>query len=213
MMTNPEGFEVINDVLDSETCDRLIASLPPSSDKAGRRDLLRNPAVRKLTRSHVLPLVSRWLGPGSFAVSATLFEKSPAKNWKVSWHQDLSVAATGPGVVAKDGIPHIQPGPEILSRLLGARVHLDAAGVTSGGLVFVPGSHLLGPLPEDDLPRVLESAGHARPDCPRGSVLLMRPLLLHSSSAMTEPVARRVVHIVCAPQELQSFAWFQRLAA
>jgi hypothetical protein len=39
-------------------------------------------------------------------------------------------------------------------------------------------------------------------DLPRGGVLLMRPLLLHASSASQVPRHRRVLHIEWAAQEL-----------
>ena len=61
--------------------------------RAGARNLLADPRVRALAASSVArALASAVLGDACFAVRAILFDKTPVANWKVVWHQDLSIS-------------------------------------------------------------------------------------------------------------------------
>ncbi len=81
------------------------------------RNLLETvPVVRDLAESAVVcSFVEPILGPGAFAVRGLLFDKTPEANWKVAWHQDLTIAVRqrkevpgfGPWSV-KAGVPHVQ---------------------------------------------------------------------------------------------------------
>jgi hypothetical protein len=60
-------------------------------------------------------------------------------NWKVIWHQDLTVAAQQridiPGYgpwTHKAGVPHVQPPVDVLEQMLAIRVHLDPCGEENG---------------------------------------------------------------------------------
>ncbi len=45
---------------------------------------------------------------------------------------------------------------------------------------------------------------------PKGGVVMMRPLLLHASSAATEPTRRRVIHLEYAAEPLpEGVEWFE----
>ncbi len=213
-MNLPLGYTLVSGVAHPEVRDEICALVPSVSSRSGRRDLLANERIAAVVRATLLPVVEQILGDGAIAVGATWFDKRPARNWKVQWHQDLSVPATNGSskVVLKDGIPHVQPAENILARLLLARLHLDLSNDRTGGLAIVPGSHLRGRIPEKDIAAVVRELGVLRPECSAGSVFLMRPLLLHSSSASEEPVCRRVLQVVFAPRALASFPWFQTAA-
>ncbi|MFN7891158.1 MAG: phytanoyl-CoA dioxygenase family protein, partial [Pirellula sp.] len=66
------------------------------------------------------------------------------------------------------------------------RVHLDAMGPENGPLYVRPGSHRFGKLREESS---AIAASEGKPIyCDQGSVMLMRPLLSHSSiGCMTRP--------------------------
>jgi ectoine hydroxylase-related dioxygenase (phytanoyl-CoA dioxygenase family) len=208
------GFALVPDIASTADCDELCAMVPDVPSRSGRRDLLANHRLADAVQAILLPVAEQVLGAGSLAVGAIWFDKRPARNWKVGWHQDLSVPATGEPseVVMKDGIPHIQPAEDILSALLIARLHLDPSNLHTGGLAVVPGSHLRGRIAESAIAAVARELGVEHPECPTGSVLLMRPLLLHSSSASEQPVSRRVLQVLFAPRELAGFPWFDRCA-
>ena len=60
--------------------------------KAGARHVLMVSAVRELaTDQRLLDLAARFVGPTPVAFRATLFDKSPAANWLVVWHQDTAL--------------------------------------------------------------------------------------------------------------------------
>src|SRR4030095_8153867 len=51
------------------------------------------PQVRDLASSaSIRRLVEAVLGPGAYPVRGLLFDKTPDANWKVPWHQDLTIA-------------------------------------------------------------------------------------------------------------------------
>ena len=63
---------------------------------------------------------------------AILFDKTPATNWSLGWHQDRTIAVAkradvngfGPWTV-KSGLLHVAPPFDILVRMVTLRVHLD----------------------------------------------------------------------------------------
>jgi ectoine hydroxylase-related dioxygenase (phytanoyl-CoA dioxygenase family) len=186
-----------------------IASLL-SEERGGTRHLLELPLVQDLARSRpVRAIAESVLGPDCFPVRAILFDKTPTANWKVVWHQDLSIAVRerrdvngfGPWSV-KEGVPHVQPPVEILERMLAIRIHLDDCGLENGPVRVIPRSHLVGRLtaPAIDAWR----SEHSATDCvvARGGILAFFPLLLHASSISQRPEHRRVIHFEFAASGL-----------
>jgi hypothetical protein len=112
------GFQQLSTSISRDQIESLAADIEIDTERGGRRNTLEITAVQQLISKELQPAIASFLGPGARAVSATMFAKRPDRNWRVSWHQDTSVAATmkGLAVRVKDGIPHVQPGPEILSR-------------------------------------------------------------------------------------------------
>ncbi len=198
----PHGFSIVADVLDPAEQQGLLASLGPV-DGAGRRGLLASPAVAALAKSaRLLDLVRPHLPGEPLPVRVIYFDKSPATNWLVPWHQDLTLAmrarTEAPGFGAwstKNGVPHVQPPIELLERMLTIRLHLDDTDQANGALRVLPGSHRFGRLSPERI-RVLRVE---QPEflcaVPVGGVQLMRPLLLHASSRSTSGRHRRVLHL------------------
>lgn len=218
------GFEIVPHVLGEGEVRSLLSSLErPVVDeqadavraRAGRQYALRDlfnvvPAVRELAGSPALrELVEPVLGCAARPVRGILFDKTPGANWKVAWHQDLSIAVReerdvegyGPWSV-KAGVPHVQPPVSVLETMLTVRLHLDACTADNGPLQVLPGSHAEGVLNPEAVhgwrKRVLPQACLV----PAGGALLMRPLILHASSASVRPDHRRVVHIEYASAAL-----------
>ena len=209
-----DGYAVVPSCLDNETVNRLSAEFDAAA--VPRRNLLAVPIVRTLAKSHAVRcLAEEILGSECFAIKATFFNKTAESNWKVAWHQDLTIAVRerkevagfGPWTV-KGEIPHVQPPAEILSRVLAIRVHLDANDKDNGPIRVLPGSHKHGRFTVEHLATYPKS-GIAVCTVPRGGALLMRPLLLHASSACTALKPRRVIHIEFAAEELPNgLRWF-----
>jgi hypothetical protein len=210
-----EGVAVFEGVLTAGETAALAALLP--DNVAGQRHLLRQaPAVRALADDTRLRELLAGLGcAGARPVRAVFFDKNPAHNWKVPWHQDLAIAVRarhdlagyGPWSV-KDGVPHVRPPAALLARMVTLRLHLDDCDADNGALRVRPGSHRRGRLTDEEIVRSTNATGRV---CAvrAGGVVAMRPLLLHASSPAREPRHRRVIHIEYSPDRLPApLEWF-----
>lgn len=220
------GFAVFADVLPTETAVALsdeVESLRtryPSRSYAGLRNLLsRSELVRKLaTGPELRRLVVPILGMAAFAIRALLFDKSPAANWWVGFHQDEFITVREKrevpgfhGFWRKEGVLHVIPPHEVLAGMLTVRVHLDDSTANNGALQVVPGSHMWGKLESDQLAERCKALEVVTCEVPRGGVLLMRPLLLHGSQKAEEPARRRVIHLEYAASDLPGgLEWNER---
>jgi len=190
-----------------DTVGRLRADFPET--RGPDRNILSLSSVRALATSRsVREIVEKILGPGCFAVRGIFFNKTRQSNWKVVWHQDLTIAVReqrpvdgfGPWTT-KAGICHVQPPSEIMADMLAIRLHLDESDFDNGPLRVIPGTHRCGRLSAPEIATFVKS------DCatclvPAGGALLMRPLLLHASSACVVNKPRRVIHLEFASHEL-----------
>lgn len=150
----------------------------------------------------MLVLVRKHLPTEPRSVRAIYFDKSPETNWRVAWHQDLTLAVRSAAEVKgfgpwsmKDGIPHVQPPFELLEQMLTVRLHLDDANESNGALRVLPGSHRLGRLTADQIQALRSEHTEFLCSANAGDALLMRPLLLHASGRSTSDAHRRVLHI------------------
>jgi len=215
-----DGFALIDRAISTDRVLALIDAIdsiqhgPSRRERDGRlyalRNLLALPAVRELAESaSIHALVEPVLGPASRAVRGLLFDKTPGANWKVAWHQDRSIAVAQrievPGYgpwSTKAGVVHVQPPIHVLQDMLTLRLSLDSCGLDNGPLRVLPGSHAHGLLSEQQI-QTLRAQGHpVTCTLAAGGILLMRPLLLHASSAATSPNHRRVIHLEFAAGEL-----------
>jgi hypothetical protein len=205
------------DVLTGEL-EQLGTTLDLGS-RGGVRDAFRLlPGVRRLAVSEPMwALASTILGPHCAAVRAIVFDKTPNANWKVSWHQDLTIAVREQHEVAdfgpwttKAGIVHVQPPAAILEQMLTLRLHLDPCGADNGPVRVLPGSHRAGRLSGDEIDSWRSRVEARICTAERGDILAMRPLLLHASSPSVSPGHRRVIHVEYAGVELpDGLAWFE----
>lgn len=178
--------------------------------RGGARNLLDLPAATELARCDAVRAVAESvLGRGCFAVRGLLFDKRPGANWKVPWHQDLTIAARGrveaegfgPWSV-KAGVTHVQASNAVLEQMLAVRIHLDDCGADNGPLRLIPGSHEAGVLRPPAIDEWVATHEAEAGVAVAGSILAFRPLLLHASSAAVAPSHRRVVHFDFAACEL-----------
>jgi ectoine hydroxylase-related dioxygenase (phytanoyl-CoA dioxygenase family) len=157
------------------------------------------------------------LGSNCFPVRALLFDKTPSANWKVAWHQDLTIAVGARRDVdgygpwsSKGGVPHVQPPIAILERMLAIRVHLDDCGPDNGPVRVLPGSHRARRLSVAEIDAWRRRVAEVSCIVPPGGLLVMRPLLLHASSAAKSPAHRRVIHIEYAATGLpEGLEWYE----
>lgn len=178
--------------------------------RGGVRNLLNFPKMRDLAESSAIrAVVKTILGSDARVVRGILFDKTDGANWKVPWHQDVTIAvdrrveAAGYGPWSmKAGVLHVQPPACVLERMVSVRLHLDDCPKENGALRVIAGSHASGKLEERLIQDLAERSVAVTCAMQRGGVLVMRPLLLHASSASSIPGHRRIVHFDYAATEL-----------
>lgn len=211
-----DGFAVFKAVVSAPQIEQLMESVEAARTEKtapGLRNLLiRCSSLRTFANSSVaFTIAQEILGVTPLPVRAILFDKTPASNWYVTWHQDVSIPVRnkvdsegyGPWST-KDGILHVQPPASILEQMVSLRIHLDACSEANGAIKFIPGSHLAGILEPDQLGRLRDNQAPVVCPAERGDIIAMRPLILHSSSIAESPDHRRVLHLEYAGTSLPS---------
>jgi hypothetical protein len=221
------GFAIRENILSPTEVTRLLETIAPinrpgtlqkrNSVYAVRNLLNASPTIRELSGSAAIRnLVEPILGAEAFSVRGILFDKIADANWKVPWHQDVTIAVQervetegfGPWSIKAD-VLHVQPPAYVLENMLSVRLHLDPCRAENGALRVIPGSHRRGRIPEDQIPDVRDRSPEVICESGVGGALLMRPLLLHASSPSLLPNHRRVIHIDFAADALpNNLRWF-----
>jgi ectoine hydroxylase-related dioxygenase (phytanoyl-CoA dioxygenase family) len=222
-----DRFAIVPTLLNPEELTSLAQALSVVQHEEGVRKrggvyAIRNlldvaPAVAELAASpKINVIVQSALGESAFPVRGTLFDKTPDANWLVPWHQDLTISVKervdvegyGPWTV-KAGVQHVQPPARILEGMLAVRIHLDDCHERNGALRVLPATHRRGRLTAEQIGFFHNDIAPFLCSVNRGGVVLMKPLLLHASSAAQEPSHRRVIHIDYASARLPAgLSWF-----
>jgi hypothetical protein len=121
---NAGGFALVPECLSIPEIEMLRAEFPEAATP--KRNILAHQTIRDLASSHsVRCLAEPIIGKSCFAVRAIFFNKTPEANWRIAWHQDLTITVREkrdtPGFSSwsvKDGVAHVQPTAEILERML-----------------------------------------------------------------------------------------------
>lgn len=206
-----QGWVVTEPVVEPALLEQTIQEVAHLPAAAGIRNLLDHAAAAGAMARHpaVRAIPECMLGATCFVARAILFDKTPDCNWKVPWHQDLTIAVRerrdtpgfGPWSV-KEGVHHVQPPAEVLQRMVTIRVHLDECSADNGPVRVIPGSHRHGTL----APAAAEALRQRTPEVTcavaRGGILAFAPLVLHASSPATSPRRRRVAHFEFAVDDL-----------
>jgi ectoine hydroxylase-related dioxygenase (phytanoyl-CoA dioxygenase family) len=147
-------------------------------------------------------MAESYLGGSAVPFRATLFFKSRSANWLVVWHQDTALplqsrfeaAGWGPWSV-KAGILYAHAPADALSQVVALRLHLDSSTEANGPLRVIPHSHTSGVLTDQAIAELVRAADPVSCIAGLGSVVAMRPLIVHSSSKSTSSEPRRILHI------------------
>lgn len=218
-----DGFTLVSRALSGGELAEVTSavSMIDMEGRGGARGLLDVAAVQELAmHSAVREVAEAVLGPECFAVRALLFDKRADANWRVMWHQDVTIAVRerheapgyGPWSV-KHGVPHVQAPASLLESMVAIRVHLDPCGPENGPVRVLPGTHAMGRLSPEAIDRLCHRAASVECIVPLGGLLVMRPLLLHASSPARVPGQRRVLHLEFAASALpEPLEWHDRCA-
>jgi ectoine hydroxylase-related dioxygenase (phytanoyl-CoA dioxygenase family) len=202
-----DGIEIRPAVLNAEEIKAIKAEV--SLD----HEILRRTGIRNLEKKFqsiaqvaanpsVLSIAASLLGGNPHFVRALFFDKTPARNWFVAWHQDRTVSLNkrvempgwGPWT-RKDGVYHAQPPLAVLEHMVTIRLHVDDADEERGCLRVITGSHRLGILSQDQIAQVVAVSSPRACKVDAGGALIMSPLILHASRKSQRLAHRRVVHL------------------
>ena len=224
-----DGFTTISNVFSEEHVQQLCEAIGDanglnenfrrSADLFAIRQFLKEvPGINNLIFTNAFKeLIVQLCGEDYFVVKSIYFDKPEESNWFVSYHQDLTISVDQrleiegyTNWTVKKGQFAVQPPTYILEKSFTVRIHLDDADENNGALKVVTGSHL------QDIyrPEDIDWNNEAEVICavPRGGVMIMKPLLLHSSSRTTNNHRRRVIHIEFCNQELpHRLQWSERM--
>lgn len=163
------------------------------------------PFSRLLRHPRIIAVAEQVLGGGVYAHQYKVISKAPFSRLQVPWHTDFGTWVENDGMRA----------PQAMN----VTVLLDDITEFNGPIVFVPGSHADGHIPEltvrptvktmevDDIQaariasaqrkvaNLAERFGLAAPKGKAGDVLLFHPCLAHGSAANISPRPRRLVYL------------------
>jgi ectoine hydroxylase-related dioxygenase (phytanoyl-CoA dioxygenase family) len=200
------GYRILDGVFGTQETVDLLRWLEHSSlarSRAGARHLMQHAELRHVAEDpRLLAIAADFVGESPCPYRATLFDKSPDRNWLVTWHQDTALPLEerreapdwGPWSV-KSGITYAHAPARALSRVVALRLHFDDSEVDNGPLRLIPGTHSRGVLSDAAIDEIVARTSPV--DClvAIGGIVAMRPLILHASSKAERPRPRRVLHI------------------
>jgi ectoine hydroxylase-related dioxygenase (phytanoyl-CoA dioxygenase family) len=216
------GYFMVKKAISEDEVKSLINSLnvfEKEINHYGIRDLMNKlPCIRELALSApLLSIAKEILGEKAKPVRAVFFDKLPNANWNVAWHQDTSIVVNAKADIAgfsawreKQGVMHVEPPEEYLSNIVTLRVHLDPANTKTGVLRVIPETHKNGRVSSKNILEVVEQSEAMECTANVGDVLLMNPLLFHSSRKATKPKHRRVIHLEYSAMTLpEPLEWYE----
>jgi hypothetical protein len=180
-------------------------ALLPWPTKAGHRIDLCTQAISGIRRS-LESLTTQHLGRSYYAVRAILFDKRRDANWALGWHQDRTIAVANKLPVdgyknwnLKDGVVHCEPPPEILERMVTARIHLDGVDASNGPLEILYGAPVDGILSVSEIANLADKRTVLTCNAAPGDVWLYPTLVVHRSGTSTSEGPRRVLQVDLSP--------------
>lgn len=224
-----DGYIIINGMYSINEIDRIISVInntDKSSPSFRKTDDLY--AIRQLFKyvPDVVPLIFtdqlkvfliQLFGNKNFVTKSIYFDKPEQSNWFVSYHQDLTISVDSKRDIQgysnwtlKHNQYAVQPPLSVLENCFTVRIHLDDTTADNGALKVIPASHDKGIYRPETIDWQKEE--EAICEVLSGGIMMMRPLLLHSSGRTVNGKRRRVIHIEFCNQELpDAVQWAERL--
>ena len=223
------GFTTIDNIYSDQEIEQILLTIDKadkdketfrkSADLFAIRQFLKEiPETINLVLNDKLKNVVRELfGEHYFVVKSIYFDKPETSNWYVSYHQDLTISVDKKVEIenfstwtTKQNQFAVQPPIDILENIYTIRIHLDDTDENNGALRVIPKSHLKKIYRPETIDWTLETERIC--NVKKGGLMIMKPLILHSSSRTTNSKKRRVIHIEFSNQELPTeLKWAERL--
>jgi len=218
------GFSVIDNAFTNQEIEDIQAAIngadttketfKKSDDLFAIRQFLKEvpDTIELIFNKKLKAIIREIFGKDYFLVKSIYFDKPETSNWFVSYHQDLTISVNqkveilgfGPYTKKHDQFA-VQPPLNILESNFTIRIHLDDTNEENGALKVIPNSHSKGIYRPETIDWNIEKEVSC--NVARGGLMVMKPLLLHSSSRTTNNQKRRVIHLEFSnqtlPKELQ----------
>jgi ectoine hydroxylase-related dioxygenase (phytanoyl-CoA dioxygenase family) len=207
-----KGFAVIDSVYSVNEIESIEQAILNANDNsptfrktkdlfAVRQFFKEIPSVAEIVfNENFKKILSEVIGHDYFVVKSIYFDKPANSNWFVAYHQDLTISVDKklevPGFgpwTTKHLQFSVQPPLEILEENFTIRIHLDDTDENNGALKVIPKSHLKGIYRTDKID--WSSDSEVSCNVKQGGLMIMKPLLFHSSSKTTNNANRRVIHV------------------
>ncbi|MFN8356697.1 MAG: phytanoyl-CoA dioxygenase family protein [Spirosomataceae bacterium] len=218
---NEQGFTILDNFYTQDEITQILIVLNnidqskntvrKSADLFAIRQLLKEvpEVIPLILNTNLKAFIKQCLESNYFVVKSIYFDKPSSSNWYVSYHQDLTISVNkkielanfGPWTVKQNQYA-VQPPVDYLENIITLRIHLDETTESNGALKVIPTSHLK----KIYRPETINWKVEKEVICPVkiGGIMLMKPLILHSSSRTTNNKQRRVIHIEFSNRELPS---------
>ncbi len=223
------GFTTIDNIYSTEEVKNILQEIDQANSENGnfkkssdlfaiRQFLKEVPStLDSIFNDNLKEVLKKLFGHKYFVVKSIYFDKPQTSNWYVSYHQDLTISVDKKLPLkgfefwtTKQNQFAVQPPLDILQNVVTVRIHLDETDENNGALKVVPKSHLKGIY----RPETIDWTVEKEVSCcvSKGGIMLMKPLLLHSSGRTINNRPRRVIHIEFSNQELPAkLNWAERI--
>ena len=219
-----KGFSIVDRIYNDVEIDLILnaiknadhtnATFRKSKDLFAIRQVVKEiPKILPIVFNENLQnLITSILGNDYFIVKSIYFDKPENSNWYVAYHQDLTISVDKKvdlddfvNWTKKQNQFAVQPPLPILENIVTLRIHLDETNSENGALKVIENSHSKGIYRPENIN--WKSEKEIICNVTKGGIMLMKPLLLHSSGRTTNSKKRRVIHIelsnIDLPKELK----------
>lgn len=188
-----------------------ISILPPLNDVLASYDR-KSPGSRIAESPELAAILSESSVPNQIAcrlaelpvrpVRAVFFDKNPANNWVLGWHQDRTIAVAnriethgfGPWT-KKQGLLHVQPPFAVIERMVTLRIHLDLVDESNGPLLVALGSHRCGKISERAIQGVASACEQFACFAEVGDIWAYSTPIIHASGRSGSLARRGVLQV------------------
>ena len=216
---NENGFSIIEKCFNEIELRKITSFIAKNNfDFSERQVFNRFPKLQEIIfdNDNFKNLLTTICDKSFFISKAIYFNKTSNSNWFVSYHQDLSISVKNKietvgyaSWTKKKGQLGVIPPLHILENSFTFRIHLDKTNETNGVLKVISKSHKKGIIRVDNDFDASKEGEEIICNVDKGGVMLMQPLLLHSSQKSISEKSRRVIHLEFCNKEIP-MKWLEK---
>jgi ectoine hydroxylase-related dioxygenase (phytanoyl-CoA dioxygenase family) len=219
---NSEGFAIIDKVYSENEIEKIISEIEKVTKKETENSTFRKSqdlfAIRQFHKEipetlnfifnqNLRKIIKLSFGENYFITKSIYFDKPEKSNWFVAYHQDLTISVDRKLEIVnfenwttKQNQFAVQPPKEILEQNFTIRIHIDKTTKENGALKVLNKSHKKGIVRTENIKT--ENETETICEVEKGGIMIMKPLIFHSSNKTTNNERRRVIHIEFSNQKL-----------